>query len=484
MEKPIRTPLIIKHPRLPFEMFSQTVGYQISKHNIPDLWLETQGENITVAVLDTGVQANHIDLEGSISDTYNTTSGDLRNVSDSDGHGTHTTGIITANNNTLGIVGVAPKAKIISIKVLGDDGAGAYEWISAGINYAVSRNVDIISMSLGGPYDEPGLHAAVRHAYANNIPVICAAGNAGDTHSLDYPGKYQETISIGALDRQNIRASFSQTGNNLDFMAPGVDILSTVPVNSYAVYSGTCLTRSNLVYTRNGPISIADLVPGEEAYSYNINNDQIESKKVLRRWSNGQKRTRKIFTNKTSIECTDNHPILVKSGHSYLKWKSAGSIKKDDYIICGYRQLPNKTTLTQVRTEKVKTITNSGIQEVFDIEIEDNHNFITNNIIVHNSMATPWASGVVALMLSKHLRKGGNTPVNTVDQIKEHIKKTAIDIDQAGKDYKTGFGLIDAQRSIKIFKTADSIPEHIPEKIQTIEERVLDLEKRVRQLGG
>jgi len=285
--------------------FGQEIGYQISKHNIPQIWKETEGEGITIAVLDTGFY-EHQDLKDALIEGNNFS--ESPDITDRDGHSSFVSGVVTANNNDIGIVGVAPKAKILIIKVLDDNGEGYLEDVTRGIIWAVENKVDIINMSLGGEEGDPKLYNAIKLAYDQKIPVICAAGNSGNVGTIDYPANYPETIAIGALDERNLRADFSQTGQNLDFMAPGTSIRSTVPGNRYSVWSGT-------------------------------------------------------------------------------------------------------------------------------------------------SFSSPWAAGVIALMMAKHRTLGGNTPVKTVEDVREHLRKTAIDLDQAGKDPKTGFGLIDAVKAIEQIKS-------------------------------
>lgn len=218
----------------------QTVGYQISKHNIPDVWLETEGEGVTVAVLDTGCWP-HPDLQGALISGHNFWDNSSITKDGGCGHGTHCCGILGARNNTIGIVGVAPQVKILVVKVLSDEGWGYSDQVNAGIYYAINHGADVISMSLGSPDYDPDEHKAIAAAYKANIPVVCAAGNSGDVGSLDYPARHAETISVGALNEANARAEFSQTGRRLDFMAPGVAIQSTFLKDSYTVMSGTSM---------------------------------------------------------------------------------------------------------------------------------------------------------------------------------------------------------------------------------------------------
>jgi subtilisin family serine protease len=96
-------------------------------------------------------------------------------------------------------------------------------------------------MSLGAPFKISEVRKAIQYAVSKNVLIFCAAGNAGNTKEVFYPANYPETIAIGAIDQKFKRADFSNTGSNLDFMAPGVDIFSTVPDSWYATFSGTSM---------------------------------------------------------------------------------------------------------------------------------------------------------------------------------------------------------------------------------------------------
>ena len=159
-----------------------------------------------------------------------------------DGHfvsNSHITGIIAASNNDLGIVGVANCAKIIPIKVLNRVGAGRMDHVIEGIKIAIDKGADLICMSLGTRNALDPVYDIIKKATDAGIICFVAAGNAGQTTQLLYPAAYDITVSIGAVDENSMRAAFSCTGPNLDFVAPGVNIYSTVPISSYAMMSGT-----------------------------------------------------------------------------------------------------------------------------------------------------------------------------------------------------------------------------------------------------
>lgn len=155
---------------------------------------------------------------------------------------THVSGIIAACHNQEGVVGIAPKTKIMPLKVLNSFGTGSIDHVAQAVYHAVDNGADIITMSLGTRNPVDKLKEAINYANSKNVTCFVAAGNAGSNKQLLYPAAYTECISIGAVDENSMRADFSCTGPNLDFVAPGVRIYSTVPTNSYAFLSGTSMS--------------------------------------------------------------------------------------------------------------------------------------------------------------------------------------------------------------------------------------------------
>lgn len=218
----------------------QQMGWSISAFNIPDVWSVTDGEGSRVAVLDSGCDLDHPDLADNLLPGINFLNLN-KSPQDDNSHGTHSTGIIVAENNDIGMIGVAPKAKVMPVKILDNKGSGDMENVVKGIRWAVDNGADIISMSLGCPRPIQNVRKAIQYAESKGIPVFCAAGNAGKTSELFYPANYKETIAVGSIDSNLMRSSFSNTGENLDFMAPGGKIFSTIPDNWYGYMSGTSM---------------------------------------------------------------------------------------------------------------------------------------------------------------------------------------------------------------------------------------------------
>lgn len=219
----------------------------------PKIWEKSKGKGITIAILDTGCDVTHPDLSKQIIGGRNFTEddkGDLDVYTDYNGHGTHVAGTIAAVQNNNGVIGVAPEASLLILKVLDKNGSGQYDWIINGINYAVEQKVDIISMSLGGSEDVPELHKAIQNAIANQILVVCAAGNEGDgndfSDELSYPASYNEVISVGAINLHRNSSEFSNSNNEVDLVAPGEEILSTYLNGTYAKLSGTSMATPHV----------------------------------------------------------------------------------------------------------------------------------------------------------------------------------------------------------------------------------------------
>jgi len=249
-------------PMFPSEQKSQLieVSENIQLIQAPGIWEQSNyGQGTVIAVLDTGCQIDHPDLKHNIVGGRNFTSDDGGNPDiflDSHYHGTHVAEIIAASLNGKGIAGVAPKASLLILKVLNKRGNGDYNSLISAIEYAIKwrgenrEKVRIIMMSLGGEKDDPRLHEAIKRAVLRDILVICAAGNNGDgdvtTREKMYPGFYPEVVSVGAVDNNKKLAPFSNTNEEIDFLALGTDILSTYPYSSYRTLSGISMAAPHV----------------------------------------------------------------------------------------------------------------------------------------------------------------------------------------------------------------------------------------------
>lgn len=212
-----------------------------------------KGQGVKIAIIDSGCQVDHPDLKDRIIGGRNFTAedgGDPNKYNDYNGHGTHVAGTIAASENGEGVIGVAPLAELLILKILNAQGNGNYRAAINAIKYAIEQKVDIISMSLGGPADIPELHDVIKEAVKQEIIVVCAAANSGDgnasTSECAYPGYYTEVVSVGAEMDSTQVARFSNSNNQIDLVAPGVNILSTFIGSKYAVLSGTSMAAPHV----------------------------------------------------------------------------------------------------------------------------------------------------------------------------------------------------------------------------------------------
>ena len=219
-------------------IFANEVPWGVARVKADKFWNVTEGAGIKVAVIDTGINYNHPDLKANYAGGYNAINPSLTPMDDQ-GHGTHVAGTIAAVRNNVGVVGVAPKARLYAVKVLGGDGSGSYSSIIGGVEWAVKQNVNVINMSLGGGGYMTAFHKSLKAAVNAGITVVCAAGN--DHGAVSYPAKYPEAIAISALTNYDTLAYFSNRGPEIEFIAPGSAILSTSKSGGYEEMSGTSM---------------------------------------------------------------------------------------------------------------------------------------------------------------------------------------------------------------------------------------------------
>ena len=193
----------------------------------PAAWGLTLGSsNIVIAIVDTGVDDSHPDLASKIAGEYSY----VGTTKDGFGHGTHVAGIAAgATNNDVGVAGMCPSCRILSVKVLDDQGSGYMSDVASGITYAASHGARVISLSLGGSGRSETLHSALDYALANNALPVCAMGNSGTASNTPEPAYWHDCLSVIATDQNGAKASFSNYGMKADVAAPGVAILSTMP---------------------------------------------------------------------------------------------------------------------------------------------------------------------------------------------------------------------------------------------------------------
>lgn len=209
-------------------------------------WQVTKGDKtVPVAVVDTGVDINHSDLQGNLLQGYNVVD-PSKDPMDDVGHGTHVAGVISALvNNNIGVAGMTWYNPVMPVKVLDSSGSGSTYAVAQGVIWATDHGAKVINMSLGNYADAQFLHDAVKYAFDHDVVLIAASGN-DNTERPGYPAAYPEVFAVAATDSQNNKAPFSNYGDYIDVAAPGVSIASTYPHNQYAALSGTSMASPHV----------------------------------------------------------------------------------------------------------------------------------------------------------------------------------------------------------------------------------------------
>jgi subtilisin family serine protease len=240
--------------------------------------------NVDVAVIDTGIDLTHPDLNVYTAGAKNCSTG--TSAGDGNGHGTHVSGTIGALDNGIGVVGMAPGARVWPVRVLNNQGSGTFSAIVCGIDYVTAHasQIEVASMSLGGGGSDDhncgntngdAMHKAICSSVAAGVTYVVAAGNETDDAANHVPAAYDEVITVSALadfngvpgggaaptcrtDVDDTFADFSNYGADVDIIAPGVCILSTWKGGGYNTISGTSMATPHVsgaaaLYKANNP---------------------------------------------------------------------------------------------------------------------------------------------------------------------------------------------------------------------------------------
>ena len=251
---------------------TEIIDYGVKMVGAPLEWKETMGEGIRVGIIDTGISTSHPDLKWRIADGISFLEGSREDIEDTNGHGTHVAGIVAAEKNGIGVVGVAPKVKLYICKAFDTNGKTDYYAIEKSILWLIKCGVSVINMSFSSGFSSKRYSTLVHLAHKNGITMICAAGNEGEKGeaSMGYPASFNETIAVSAVDCKKNIASFSSRGPSAEISAAGIDIYSTFIGNSYATLSGTSMATPIIT----GAVAILQ-AKGRLRYGRNLTPDEI-----------------------------------------------------------------------------------------------------------------------------------------------------------------------------------------------------------------
>ncbi|MGE0764405.1 MAG: S8 family serine peptidase [Bdellovibrionales bacterium] len=415
------------NPRLkPSEGCNLETPWGIKAVKADKAWAVTKGSGARIMVLDTGVDKSHPALQSRVLGTRDFTS---TGETDTIGHGTHVAGTIAADGTCL--VGVAPEAKVYMGKVCSANGCGSAA-IIAGIDWGVSEKASAISMSLGGPLATPSQQRAVERAEAAGVVVVAASGNDG-VRRISYPAAYPNVIAVGAVGLNNgemKRAEFSQYGPGLDIVAPGVDVVSSVPqgagrVSNVTVDVGDGKSARVKSASFGGAPQIEDPVSGQLVFAGLGKPDEISKVNLRGKFA---------LIMRGEIAFKDKVVNAFKAGatgviiYNNAEGLARGTVGEEGSVTIPVAMI-EKTVGEQIKANLAsgRSATASVVTEASDYDSYDG-----------TSMATPHVAGVIALIRSAN-------PRLTPAQVRDVLSRTA---NQLGAVDEYGAGVVNAEAAV------------------------------------
>ncbi len=389
-----------------------------------DLLPDTNAANRKLCIIDSGIDRSHEDLSGNkLSGEYDAGTGWW--YTDENHHGTHVAGTIAAiNNSGVGVVGVNPnrQLKIHIVKVFGADGWAYSSTLATAANKCGAAGANVISMSLGGGRASKTEQRAFDALQAKGVLSIAAAGNDGNT-VVSYPAGYASVMMVGALDENKAWATFSQYNSKVEIAAPGVSVLSTVPMNSG---SQSALTVGATTYAPGGmdgspkksaAAALADFGIGDTV------NPAVSGKVCL------IARGTVDFATKV-VNCQNSGGV-----GAIVYNNAAGGF--------GGTLGTTATTIPSVTASDTEgAAMKAQLGQTATIKVTPSSYAYYDG----TSMATPHVSAVAALVWSYY-------PTCTGTQIRNSLDKSAQDLGAAGRDTKFGYGLVQAKAAYDRIKT-------------------------------
>lgn len=404
----------------------------------PEAWNDSHGgAGARVLILDTGVDRDHPSLRANLEQGKDFVEDNQEGYpfKDTIGHGTHVAGTIAGVLDSTGFSGVAPKANFLAGRVCAEDGCSNFA-IAEGIDWGVAQKVDVISMSLGGAWATPAERIAIEKANAAGVTIVAASGNDG-TNSVSYPAALPECIAVGAIDSQLKKAPFSQFGPELAVVAPGVDVVSSVPLGKgRASNVAVKLGEEALQAVKSTTFQGGKVVLTPESYDV-----------VFVDLGKEEDFAKVDVTGKVALIQRGELKFIEKVSNA-IQAKAAGVLiyNNTDGLLQGSlvddgSELPVGVFMIEQKIgEAMKAALASGQA------VRTSYQTMVTNYDSYNgtSMATPHVSGVVALMkaVNKNL-----TPA----QVKEILQKTATPL-APNDNNELGAGLVNAQLAVQAAK--------------------------------
>jgi len=403
---------------------------------------DNSASNMTVCIIDSGYERTNPDLAANnATGTNNSGTGNWYQAGGS--HGTHVAGTIAAVNNSEGVVGVMPNKNVNLhiVKVFNASGWGYAGELADAVNVCKNNGAKVVNMSLGGSGSSNTERNALQAAADAGVLLIAAAGNDGNsTHS--YPASYDSVMSVGAVDQSGKHAEFSQFTNQVEVAAPGEAILSTVAGDGRLGF----ISIGSTTYGNDNVVPQTRYV--QSGSSHSVNNVNGSASGILT----------SCTLSGSSYSCSSNVSgnicIAERNGNqvgsSYPEInpaKACADAGASGVIVYSDSDRPglqnpflvdssaNVTvpTVSVNRTLGQSLLTKLGQNTTLTVNANQNYSYYNGT-----SMATPHVAGVAALAWSKN-------PSCTAAQVRQALKDTAVDLETAGRDNKTGYGLVQAK---------------------------------------
>jgi len=430
-------------------LMAQSQPWGIAKTQSDQL-TDADASNMTVCIIDSGYEQANPDLNANnASGTNNSGTGNWYENGGS--HGTHVAGTIAGVNNSEGVVGVLPNTNVNLhiVKVFNASGWGYSGDLSDAVDTCVTNGAKVINMSLGGAGSSTTEKNALQAAADTGVLLIAASGNDGDA-TLSYPASYDAVMAVGALDSNNQHAEFSQYTPQVEVSAPGEAILSTVAGDGRLGY----ISVGSTTYGNDNVVPQTHYV--QSAGNYVVSNVNGSANGVLA----------SCTISGTSYSCTNvNGNICLAERNDNQKGSNYPEINPAkacaDAGASGVIVYSNSTrpglqnpflvdantdvtvpTVSVDRTLGQQLMSQLGASASITVNGSQNYSYYNGT-----SMATPHVAGVAALVWS-------NNPNCSADDVRSALKNTAIDLDVAGRDDKTGFGLVQAKAASDALATS------------------------------
>ncbi|WP_144212987.1 S8 family serine peptidase [Shewanella donghaensis] len=403
---------------------------------------DSQAGNRTICIIDSGYDLGHNDLNANnVTGTNNSGTNNWYEPGAGNAHGTHVAGTIAAIANNDGVVGVMPNqnANIHVIKVFNASGWGYSSDLVAAVDICVSNNANVVTMSLGGAGSNNTERNALAAHESDGVLLIAASGNDGNS-TLSYPASYDAVMSVAAVDSNKDHAAFSQYTAQVEISGPGEAVLSTVTrgegrladitVNGQSYFDNGVVPHNRYVLSGSNHVStpfigsVTGILAECSVSGSNFNCGNMSNKVCLVERVGNQGSTYPDIDAVKACETAGASATIVYSN-------SALPGLQNPFLVDSNNEAPivsvsvDRATGLALRNEIGSSVT---------VANTDNEDYEYYN---GTSMATPHVSGVATLVWSYH-------PECSATQVRAALNATAEDLETAGRDNKTGFGLVDA----------------------------------------